>query len=176
MCDVVYITVESPGGPTAVRTTSFFLITTMPITMKCLDKSSFSLDRVWDHNFHILVRFQENKLLFYSSAMLTFQQLFILFIIHCLLIPLQIELFLQSSFFLNKISPVIFSWPLPICLKLIMLAKAFWELSPNPSSEIEWQYIKQCFWWKCQFWSSLQLYNILYKTTDRIQDYSSWLI
>jgi len=46
MCDVVYITVESPGGPTAVRTTSFFLITTMPITMKCLDKSSFSLDRV----------------------------------------------------------------------------------------------------------------------------------
>ena len=100
--------------------------------------------------------FQENKLLFYSSAMLTFQQLFILFIIHCLLIPLQIELFLQSSSFLNKISPVIFSWPLPICLKLIMLAKAFWELSPNPSSEIEWQYIKQCFWWKCQFWSSLQ--------------------
>ncbi|XP_060555678.1 anillin-like [Ruditapes philippinarum] len=37
---------ESPGGPTAVRTTSFTLITSLPITMKSLDKSSFSLERI----------------------------------------------------------------------------------------------------------------------------------
>ncbi|XP_052818530.1 anillin-like [Mya arenaria] len=37
---------ESPGGPLAVRTTSFFLITALPITMKSLDKSSFSLERI----------------------------------------------------------------------------------------------------------------------------------
>lgn len=38
--------VPSPGGPTAVRTTSFTLITTLPISMKSLDKTSFTLERV----------------------------------------------------------------------------------------------------------------------------------
>ncbi|OWF52128.1 anillin-like isoform X3 [Mizuhopecten yessoensis] len=40
------ITGPSPGGPTAVRTTSFTLITTIPITMRHLDKSSFTLERI----------------------------------------------------------------------------------------------------------------------------------
>ncbi|WAR12925.1 ANLN-like protein [Mya arenaria] len=40
------VSLESPGGPLAVRTTSFFLITALPITMKSLDKSSFSLERI----------------------------------------------------------------------------------------------------------------------------------
>ncbi|XP_053401125.1 anillin-like isoform X2 [Mercenaria mercenaria] len=41
-----HIAMESPGGPTAVRTTSFTLITSLPITMKSLDKSSFALERI----------------------------------------------------------------------------------------------------------------------------------
>ncbi|XP_060601507.1 anillin-like isoform X2 [Ruditapes philippinarum] len=41
-----HVAMESPGGPTAVRTTSFTLITSLPITMKSLDKSSFSLERI----------------------------------------------------------------------------------------------------------------------------------
>ncbi|KAL4234023.1 hypothetical protein ACF0H5_005677 [Mactra antiquata] len=41
-----HMPLESPGGPTAVRTTSFTLITSLPITMKSLDKSSFNLDRI----------------------------------------------------------------------------------------------------------------------------------
>ncbi|XP_061163081.1 anillin-like isoform X2 [Saccostrea echinata] len=36
----------SPGGPTAVRTTSFTLITTLPITMRALDKTCFTLERI----------------------------------------------------------------------------------------------------------------------------------
>ncbi|XP_033753795.1 anillin-like [Pecten maximus] len=40
------LTGPSPGGPTAVRTTSFTLITSLPITMKHLDKSSFTLERI----------------------------------------------------------------------------------------------------------------------------------
>lgn len=38
--------VPSPGGPSAVRTTSFTLITTLPISMKSLDKTCFTLERV----------------------------------------------------------------------------------------------------------------------------------
>ncbi|XP_052230360.1 anillin-like isoform X2 [Dreissena polymorpha] len=41
-----HMPLESPGGPLAVRTTSFFLITTLPITMRSLDKSSFNLERI----------------------------------------------------------------------------------------------------------------------------------
>ncbi|XP_076111793.1 uncharacterized protein LOC143080032 isoform X3 [Mytilus galloprovincialis] len=41
-----HITMPSPGGPTAVRTTSFTLITTLPISMKSLDKTSFTLERI----------------------------------------------------------------------------------------------------------------------------------
>ncbi|CAG5135707.1 unnamed protein product [Candidula unifasciata] len=37
---------ESPGGPTAVRTTSFSQVTSLVLTMKCLDKNSFHLDRL----------------------------------------------------------------------------------------------------------------------------------
>ncbi|BFZ19830.1 hypothetical protein BsWGS_22869 [Bradybaena similaris] len=37
---------ESPGGPTAVRTTSFSQVTSIILTMKCLDKNSFHLDRL----------------------------------------------------------------------------------------------------------------------------------
>ncbi|KAK6184693.1 hypothetical protein SNE40_007110 [Patella caerulea] len=37
---------QSPGGPLAVRTTSFSLITSLTITMKSLDKSSFNLERL----------------------------------------------------------------------------------------------------------------------------------
>ncbi|KAL3859739.1 hypothetical protein ACJMK2_009937 [Sinanodonta woodiana] len=40
------ITMESPGGPNAVRSTSFTLITTVPLTMKSLDKNSFTLERI----------------------------------------------------------------------------------------------------------------------------------
>ncbi|XP_060079914.1 anillin-like isoform X2 [Ylistrum balloti] len=40
------LTGPSPGGPTAVRTTSFTLITSLPITMRHLDKSSFTLERI----------------------------------------------------------------------------------------------------------------------------------
>lgn len=40
------LTGPSPGGPTAVRTTSFTLITTVPITMRHMDKSSFTLERI----------------------------------------------------------------------------------------------------------------------------------
>ncbi|XP_048253583.1 anillin-like isoform X3 [Haliotis rufescens] len=40
------ITLQSPGGPTAVRTTSFSHITTVPITMKSLDKTCFNLERL----------------------------------------------------------------------------------------------------------------------------------
>ncbi|KAK3085514.1 hypothetical protein FSP39_004457 [Pinctada imbricata] len=36
----------SPGGPNAVRTTNFTLITSLPITMKLLDKSCFTLERI----------------------------------------------------------------------------------------------------------------------------------
>ncbi|XP_005093568.1 anillin isoform X3 [Aplysia californica] len=40
------MSLESPGGPTAVRTTSFSHVTSLHLTMKCLDKSSFHLDRL----------------------------------------------------------------------------------------------------------------------------------
>ncbi|KAK3597580.1 hypothetical protein CHS0354_018176 [Potamilus streckersoni] len=40
------VTMESPGGPNAVRSTSFTLITTVPLTMKSLDKNSFTLERI----------------------------------------------------------------------------------------------------------------------------------
>ncbi|XP_056008629.1 anillin-like isoform X4 [Ostrea edulis] len=36
----------SPGGPMAVRTTSFTLITSLPITMRALDKTCFTLERI----------------------------------------------------------------------------------------------------------------------------------
>lgn len=41
-----YYLAPSPGGPTAVRTTSFTLITTLPITMRALDKTCFTLERI----------------------------------------------------------------------------------------------------------------------------------
>ncbi|XP_059140826.1 anillin-like isoform X2 [Physella acuta] len=37
---------ESPGGPTAVRTTSFSHVTSLTLNMKCLDKNSFHLERL----------------------------------------------------------------------------------------------------------------------------------
>ncbi|GFO20716.1 actin-binding protein anillin [Plakobranchus ocellatus] len=37
---------ESPGGPSAVRTTSFSHVTSLELTKKCLDKSSFHLERL----------------------------------------------------------------------------------------------------------------------------------
>lgn len=37
---------ESPGGPTAVRTTSFSHVTSLPLTMRALDKGSFALERL----------------------------------------------------------------------------------------------------------------------------------
>ncbi|KAL8613913.1 hypothetical protein ACOMHN_032903 [Nucella lapillus] len=40
------LTVQSPGGPLAVRTTSFSQVTTVLLTMKSVDKHSFSLDRL----------------------------------------------------------------------------------------------------------------------------------
>ncbi|XP_041375110.1 anillin-like isoform X2 [Gigantopelta aegis] len=40
------VSVQSPGGPNAVRTTSFSLITTVPLDMKALDKTCFNLDRL----------------------------------------------------------------------------------------------------------------------------------
>ncbi|XP_046580326.1 anillin-like [Haliotis rubra] len=40
------MTLQSPGGPAAVRTTSFSHITTVPITMKSLDKTCFNLERL----------------------------------------------------------------------------------------------------------------------------------
>lgn len=46
--------VPSPGGPTAVRTTSFTLITTLPISMKSLDKTCFTLERVSRFRLQIL--------------------------------------------------------------------------------------------------------------------------
>ncbi|KAL5022215.1 hypothetical protein ScPMuIL_001370 [Solemya velum] len=42
----LFFPVESPGGPNAVHTTSFTLITTLALTLKCLDKSSFTLERI----------------------------------------------------------------------------------------------------------------------------------
>lgn len=40
------LTVQSPGGPMAVRTTSFSQVTTIQLTMRSLDKHSFNLDRL----------------------------------------------------------------------------------------------------------------------------------
>ncbi|XP_055891176.1 anillin-like isoform X2 [Biomphalaria glabrata] len=37
---------ESPGGPAAVRTTSFTQVSSLVLTMKCLDKNSFHLERL----------------------------------------------------------------------------------------------------------------------------------
>ncbi|KAH9515677.1 hypothetical protein Btru_011718 [Bulinus truncatus] len=37
---------ESPGGPAAVRTTSFTHVSSLILTMKCLDKNSFHLERL----------------------------------------------------------------------------------------------------------------------------------
>lgn len=40
------MTVQSPGGPMAVHTTSFTHVTSVPLTMKSLDKHSFQLERL----------------------------------------------------------------------------------------------------------------------------------
>ncbi|KAK7115131.1 hypothetical protein V1264_001062 [Littorina saxatilis] len=40
------LTVQSPGGPMAVRTTSFSQVTSLQLTMKSLDKRSFNLERL----------------------------------------------------------------------------------------------------------------------------------
>ncbi|XP_076470449.1 uncharacterized protein LOC143300571 isoform X2 [Babylonia areolata] len=40
------LTVQSPGGPMAVRTTCFSQVTTVLLTMKSVDKHSFTLDRL----------------------------------------------------------------------------------------------------------------------------------
>ncbi|KAK7504660.1 hypothetical protein BaRGS_00004146 [Batillaria attramentaria] len=39
-------TLQSPGGPMAVHTTSFTQVTSVPLTMKSLDKNSFQLERL----------------------------------------------------------------------------------------------------------------------------------
>ncbi|CAL1539975.1 unnamed protein product [Lymnaea stagnalis] len=43
---IVNFDIFNPGGPTAVRTTSFTHVTSLQLTMKSLDKNSFHLDRL----------------------------------------------------------------------------------------------------------------------------------
>ncbi|ESO89738.1 hypothetical protein LOTGIDRAFT_124699 [Lottia gigantea] len=45
-CALKSVMLQSPGGPMAVRTTSFSLITSLNINMKSLDRTSFELNRL----------------------------------------------------------------------------------------------------------------------------------
>ena len=49
---------QSPGGPNAVRMTNFVHVTTLPITMQSLNKTHFTLDRVGFCGVFLSVRFQ----------------------------------------------------------------------------------------------------------------------
>ena len=60
------IHLQSPGGPTAVRSTEFKHIATLPIHIRMIDRTHFNLDRVW-LNLYILLGASFWKKIFISK-------------------------------------------------------------------------------------------------------------